>query len=198
MVAEGSGPILPSMPETGATAPHAGATRTVKSADALASLSRRRAVAQNSREDQLSSGDGRYLGPEGTKGEAAKVDPRDCLMETLVLRENQEGIRIRRTNNPCDHAKHLPRTICGRCDDGQAQRETVTRSSDRCRSSNVRRSSNLRGSGDVCGSGDRCASSKVRGSGDWCASGDVRGSGDLCVSGGCARKRRPMQEQRCA
>ncbi len=29
--------------------------------------------------------------------EDAKMDPSNCLMETLVLRENQEGIRIRRS-----------------------------------------------------------------------------------------------------
>jgi hypothetical protein len=34
------------------------------------------------------------------------VDPSNCLMETLVLRENQEGVRIRRS--PGDYAKHLP------------------------------------------------------------------------------------------
>jgi hypothetical protein len=140
------------------------------------------------------------FGSRGHQGRGCQGGSQRLLMETLVLRENQEGIRIRRTNNPGDYAKHLPRvlervflqTICAQCDDGQAQPETVTRSSDRCRSSHVRRSSNLRGSGD------RCTSSKVQGSGDWCASGDVRGSGDLCMSRGCARKRRPMQEQRCA
>jgi hypothetical protein len=133
---------------------------------------------------QVSHGDGRYL---DTEGEAAKVDPIECLMETLVLQENQEGISIRRRrNNPGNYAKHLPevlkrfflQTICGWCDDGQAQPETVTRSGDQCGSSDVRKSGDRSGSGDVRRSGDRCAGSNVRGSGNRCVSGDVGGSGD--------------------
>jgi hypothetical protein len=66
--------------------------------------------------------------------EDAKMDPSNCLMETLVLRENQEGIRIRRS--PGDYAKHLPwvlervflQTLCGLGNDEQGQ----------CASSDVR------------------------------------------------------------
>jgi hypothetical protein len=60
--------------------------------------------------------------------EEAKMDPSNCLMETLVLRENQEGIRIRRS--PGDYAKHLPwvlkrvflQTLCGPCSGEQGRR----------------------------------------------------------------------------
>jgi hypothetical protein len=89
------------------------------------------------------------------------VDPSDCLMETLVLRENQEGIRIRRS--PGNYAKHLPRvlecvflqTLCGLHDDGQAQPDSVTSNS------NMREN------------GDQCVSSDVLGSGSQCVSSDV-------------------------
>jgi hypothetical protein len=82
--------------------------------------------------------------------EDAKMDPSNCLMETLALRENQEGIRIRRS--PGDYAEHLPwvlervflQTLCGPGNDEQG----------RCASSDVR------------GSGGRCVSSGVRQSGD--------------------------------
>jgi hypothetical protein len=50
---------------------------------------RREAVAQNRREDKLSCRDRRYLGPEGTKGEAAKLDPSDCLQLERQLRKLQ-------------------------------------------------------------------------------------------------------------
>ncbi len=40
---------------------------------------RREAVAQNRREDKLSCTDRRYPGPEGTKGESAKLDSSNCL-----------------------------------------------------------------------------------------------------------------------
>ncbi len=42
VIAEGTGPFLPSVPEAGATAVHAGATSSVKSLDAWASPSRHR------------------------------------------------------------------------------------------------------------------------------------------------------------
>jgi hypothetical protein len=71
-------------------------------------------------------------------------------MEILVLRENQEGIRIRRS--PGNYAEHLPwvleyvflQTLCGSCNHKQG----------RCPSS------------DVQGNGGRCISSGVRQSGD--------------------------------
>ncbi len=82
--------------------------------------------------------------------EDAKMDPSNCLMEILAFRENQEGIRIRRS--PCDYVEHLPwvlervfpRTLCGPGNDEQG----------RCASSGVR------------GSDGRCVSSGVRQSGD--------------------------------
>jgi hypothetical protein len=40
--------------------------------------------------------------------EAAKVGPSNFLMETPVLRENQEGIRSRMTTNQSDFAQHRP------------------------------------------------------------------------------------------
>jgi hypothetical protein len=103
--------------------------------------------------------------------EDAKVDPSNCLMETLFLRENQEGVRIRRS--PGDYAKHLPwalervflQTLCGPCNGEQG----------------------------------RCVSSDVRGNGGRCMSGDVPGSRDQCVSSVSvsAWKSRPMREKRC-
>jgi hypothetical protein len=78
------------------------------------------------------------------------MDPSNCLMKTLVLRENQEGVRIRRS--PGDYTKHLPwvlgrvfpQTLCGPSNNERG----------RCASSNVRRDSG------------RCVSSGVRQSGD--------------------------------
>jgi hypothetical protein len=63
--------------------------------------------------------------------EDAKMDPSNCLMETLVLRENQEGIRIRRS--PGDYAEHLPwvlehvflQTLCGPGNDEQGRCPTA-------------------------------------------------------------------------
>ncbi len=57
--------------------------------------------------------------------EDAKMDPSNCLMEILALRENQEGIRIRRS--PDNYAEHLPwvlervflQTLCGPANDEQ-------------------------------------------------------------------------------
>jgi hypothetical protein len=57
--------------------------------------------------------------------EDAKMDPSNCLIETLVLRENQEGIRIRRS--PGGYTEHLPwvlervflQTLCGPGNDEQ-------------------------------------------------------------------------------
>ncbi len=80
--------------------------------------------------------------------EDAKMDPSNCLMKTLVLRENQEGVRIRRS--PGDYTKHLPwvlgrvfpQTLCGPSDDKQG----------------------------------RCASSDVQGNGGRCVSGNAPGS----------------------
>ncbi len=47
------------------------------------------------------------------------MDPGNCLMEILALRENQEGIRIRRS--PGDYVEHLPwvlkRSFRGPCVD---------------------------------------------------------------------------------
>ncbi len=82
--------------------------------------------------------------------EEAKMDPSNCLMKTLVLRENQEGVRIRRS--PGDYTKHLPwvlgrvfqQTLCGPSDDKQGP----------CASS------------DVQGDGGQCVSSSARQSGD--------------------------------
>ncbi len=59
--------------------------------------------------------------------EDAKMDPSNFLMETMVLRENQEGIRIRRS--PGDYAEHLPwvlervflQTLCGPGNDEQGR-----------------------------------------------------------------------------
>ncbi len=59
--------------------------------------------------------------------EDAKMDPSNCLMETLALREIQEGIRIRRS--PGNYAKHLPwvlerfflQTLCGPGNDEQGR-----------------------------------------------------------------------------
>jgi hypothetical protein len=53
------------------------------------------------------------------------MDPGNCLMETLALREIQEGIRIR--GSPGDYVEHLPwvlkrvflRTLCGPGNDEQ-------------------------------------------------------------------------------
>jgi hypothetical protein len=63
--------------------------------------------------------------------EDAKMNPSNCLMETLVLRENQEGIRIRRS--PGDYAEHLPwvlehvflQTLCGPGNDEQGRCPTA-------------------------------------------------------------------------
>jgi hypothetical protein len=82
--------------------------------------------------------------------EDAKMDPSNCLMEILALRENQEGIRIRR--NPGDYVELLPwvlkriflQTLCRPGNDEQG----------RCASSEVRES------------GGRSVSSGVRQSGD--------------------------------
>jgi hypothetical protein len=41
--------------------------------------------------------------------EDAKMDPNNCLMATLFLRENQEEIRIRRS--PGNYAKHIPQVL---------------------------------------------------------------------------------------
>jgi hypothetical protein len=123
--------------------------------------------------------------------EDSKMDPSNCLMETLVLRENQEGIRIRRS--PGDYAKHLPwvlervflQTLCGPVNDEQG----------RCASSDVRGNGGRCVSGDAPGSRDqymrgnapgdrsRCASSNVRGNGGRCVSGDAPGSRDQYVRG---------------
>jgi hypothetical protein len=83
--------------------------------------------------------------------EAAKVDPSNCLMETPVLRENQKGIRNRRTTNQSDFAQQCPRaleyvflsTLCGPRYNRQAQPESVSMSSD------VRGSCDQRVSSDV-------------------------------------------------
>jgi hypothetical protein len=80
----------------------------------------------------------------------AKMSPGNCLMEILALKENQEGIRIRRS--PGDYVEHLswvlkcvfPRALCGPVNDEQGG----------------------------------CASSKVRGSNGRCVSSGVRQSGD--------------------
>jgi hypothetical protein len=82
--------------------------------------------------------------------ENAKMDLSNCLMEILTLREDQEGIRIRRS--PGDYVEHLPwvlkrvfpRTLCGPGNDEQG----------RCACSGVR------------GSDGRCVSSGVRQNGD--------------------------------
>jgi hypothetical protein len=82
--------------------------------------------------------------------EDVKMDPSNCLMKTLVQRENQEGVRIRRS--PGDYTKHLPwvlgrvfpQTLCGPSNNEQG----------RCASSDVR------------GDSGRCVSSGVRQSGD--------------------------------
>ncbi len=57
----------------------------------------------------------------------AKMSPGNCLMEILTLKENQEGIRIRRS--PGDYVEHLPWvlkrvfpwTLCGPGNDEQGQ-----------------------------------------------------------------------------
>ncbi len=105
--------------------------------------------------------------------EDAKMD-RQLPDETLVHRENQEGIRIRRS--PGDYAKHLPwvlervflQTLCGPGNDEQG----------RCASSDVRGNSGRRVSGSEPGSRDQCVRSKARGDRGRCASSDVPGSGD--------------------
>jgi hypothetical protein len=78
-----------------------------------------------------------------------KEDPGSCLMKTLVLRENQERVRIRRS--PGDYTKHLPwvlgrvfqQTLCGLSDDeqGRCASSDVRGDSGRCVSSGVRQSS---------------------------------------------------------
>jgi hypothetical protein len=95
--------------------------------------------------------------------EDAKVDPSNCLMETPVLRENEEGIRIIR-RSPGDYAKHLPwvlecvflQTSCGSHNDEQG----------RCVSSDAQENSNQRESSDVRGNGSRCMSGDLPGSRD--------------------------------
>jgi hypothetical protein len=82
--------------------------------------------------------------------EDTKMDPSNCLMEILTLKENQEGIRIRRS--PGDYVEHLPRVL----------KRVFPRTL--CRPVN-----------DEQGG---CASSKVRGSDGQCASSGVRQSGD--------------------
>jgi hypothetical protein len=80
----------------------------------------------------------------------AKMSPGNCLMEILALKENQEGIRIRRS--PGNYVEHLPwvlkcvfpRTLCGPVNDEQGG----------------------------------CASSKVRGGDGRCMSSGVRQGGD--------------------
>jgi hypothetical protein len=78
----------------------------------------------------------------------AKMDPDNCLMETLVLRENQEGVRIRRS--PGDYNKHLPWVLkhvflqCGPSNDEQGRGA----------------------SSDVQGNGGRCVSGNAPGSWD--------------------------------
>ncbi len=84
--------------------------------------------------------------------EDAKMDPSTCLMETLVLRENQEGVRIRRS--PGDYTKHLPwvlgcvfpQTLCGPSNDEQGRHA----------------------SSDVWGNSGRCVSGNAPGSRDQC------------------------------
>ena len=61
----------------------------------------------------------------GRFAEDAKMDPSNWLVETLTLKENQEGIRIRRS--PGDFVEHLPgvlervflQTLCGPGNDEQ-------------------------------------------------------------------------------
>jgi hypothetical protein len=105
--------------------------------------------------------------------EDAKMDSSNCLMETLVLRENQEEIRIRRS--PGDYAKHLPwvlervflQTLCGPCNGKQG----------RCASSDVRGNSSRCVNGDVPGSRDKYMRGNACGDRSRCASSDVRGNG---------------------
>jgi hypothetical protein len=105
--------------------------------------------------------------------EDAKMDPSNCLMETLVLRENQEGIRIRRS--PGDCAKHLPwvlervflQTSCGPCsgEQGRCASSDVRGNSGRCVSGNAPGSRDQYVRGNAGGDRSRCASSQVRGNG---------------------------------
>jgi hypothetical protein len=82
--------------------------------------------------------------------EDVKMDPSNCLMKTLVQRENQEGVRIRRSPGNC--TKHPPRvlgrvfpqTLCGPSNNEQG----------RCASSDVRGDSGRRVSSGVRQSGD--------------------------------------------
>jgi hypothetical protein len=91
--------------------------------------------------------------------EDTKMDPSNCLMEILTLKEKREGIRIRRS--PGDYVARLPwvlehvfpRTLCRSVNDKQGG----------------------------------CASSKVRESDGQCASSGVRQSGD--PGGSLSRKR---------
>jgi hypothetical protein len=82
--------------------------------------------------------------------EDAKMDPSNCLMEILTLKQNQEGIRIRESPGDCVERlpwvlkRVFPRTLCRPVNDEQGG----------------------------------CASSKVRGSDGRCASSGVRQSGD--------------------
>jgi hypothetical protein len=118
--------------------------------------------------------------------EDAKLDPSNCLMKTLDLRENQEGLRIRRS--PGDYTKHLPwvlgrvfpQTFCGPSDDeqGRCASSNVQGNGGRCVSGNAPGSQNQYVRGNARGDCSRCASSKVQGDGGRCVSSGVRQSGD--------------------
>jgi hypothetical protein len=119
--------------------------------------------------------------------EDAMMDPSNCLMETLVLRENQEGIRIRRS--PGDNTKHLPwvlervilQTLCGPSNDEQGQ----------CASSNVRGNGGRCVSGNAPGSRDQYVRGNARGDCSRCASSKVQGDGGRCVSSGVRQSSDP-------
>jgi hypothetical protein len=97
--------------------------------------------------------------------EDAKVDPSNCLMETLVLRENQEGVRIRRTmpsTFPGSWNVFL-QTLCGPCNSEQGRHA----------SSDVRGNCGRCVNGDMPGSRDQCGPSDAPGDRGGCPSSDV-------------------------
>ena len=87
------------------------------------------------------------------------MDPSNCLMEILTLKEKQEGIRIRRS--PGDYVAHLPRVL----------KKVFPRT--------LRRPVNDEQGG--------CASSKVRGSDGRCAA--VAYAKVVTLAAGLSRKR---------
>jgi hypothetical protein len=107
-------------------------------------------------------------------------------MKTLVLRENQEGVRIRRS--PGDYTKHLPwvlgrafpQTLCRLSDDeqGRCTSSDVQGNGGRCVSGNAPGSRNQYVRSNARGDCSRGASSKVQGDGGRCVSSGVRQSGD--------------------